>query len=526
MAIRHYVALFVLLLLAAPLAGAQGDESTAPPGGGEEVRRSPHDEEFSQREKEYEELIEEVRRAAPEYASLHYPRPRGYEEISEICLAEEDAALLEYIVGENFSALWVLRRPGAEDGKEEGKEKEEAGLSVFVLERDEVVEAARAFYESISDPLSSDYKERGQALYELVFRPAEPLLEGKTDLFIVPDGILTYVPFEALADERGRYLLDRFTMTYAPSASVLADILQEQAKGPAADAGRKTAFLGVGDPVFSESGKSTQEEHEKQEKQEKPEEGEGEGGGDSFPDEPATLRGLYEEEGYSFARLPYTGVEVEAVAELFGSGEEDVLLRGRAREEEIKRRDLAKYEIIHFATHGVVDEEFPPRSGVVLSLPGGPRAGEDGFLQVAEIFNLRLDADLVTLSACRAGLGEDTVRGEGLAGLTRAFLHAGAPSVLVSLWSVNELTTAHLMKQFYTRLREGQTKAEALRGARSAMAEKKIDLGPLKRRLQEREAAAASDGKADAPPAKKGGRRMDASHPFYWAAFVLVGSPG
>ena len=123
------------------------------------------------------------------------------------------------------------------------------------------------------------------------------------------------------------------------------------------------------------------------------------------------------------------------------------------------------------------------------------------------------DADLVTLSACQAGLGE-TVRGEGMAGLTRAFLHAGAPSVLVSLWSVNELTTAHLMKEFYTRLREGLSKAEALRGARSAMAGKKTDLGPLER----------GGGKADAPPAKSD-RRLDASHPFYWAAFVLAGSP-
>jgi CHAT domain-containing protein len=519
---KNYVALFVLLLLAAPLAGAQGGEPSAPPGGGEEVRRSPYDEEFSLKEKEYEKLIEEVRRAAPRYASLYYPKPRGYEEILEICLAEEGAALLEYIVGESFAALWVLRRPGAEGGKEEGKEEEEKveaapGLSVFVLERDEVVEAARAFYESLSDPQSSDHKERGRALYELVFRPAEPLLEGKTDLFIVPDGILTYVPFEALQDAEGRYLLDRFTMTYAPSASVLADILQEQAKEPTAEAERKTAFLGVGDPVFSESGKSTQEKQEEQEKRE------GEGGGDFSLDEPATLRGLYEEEGYSFARLPYTAVEVEAVAKLFGSGEKDILLRERAREEEIKRRDLAKYDIIHFATHGIVDEILPLRGGVVLSLPGAGEGGEDGFLQVAEIFDLRLDADLVTLSACQAGLGEETVRGEGLAILTRAFLYAGAPSVLVSLWSVNELTTAHLMKEFYARLREGSSTAEALRAARSAMAEKKIDLGPLERRLRKREAAEAE--KADAPPTGKGGRRVDASHPFYWAAFVLVGSP-
>jgi CHAT domain-containing protein len=499
---KHCTALVVLLLLAAPLAGAQEDKPSTPPGGGDETKRSPHEEEFSRKEKEYEELIGELRRVAPEYANLYYPRPRGYEEIFEICLADPGAALLEYIVGEKFAALWVLRRPGAEGGKEEGKEAA-PGLSVFVLERDEVVEAGRAFYESLSDPLSSDHKKRGQALYELVFRAAESLLEGKTDLFIVPDGILSYVPFEALSDERGRYLLDRFTMAYAPSASVLADIFEVQARKPVAEAGRKTAFLGVGDPVFSESEKSPQE------KQENPEEREGEGGGDSFPDEPATLHGLYEEEGYRFARLPYTGVEVEAVAELFGSGEEDILLRGRAREEAVKQRDLAKYEIIHFATHGVVDDKFPLRSGVVLSLPGAGEGGEkgreespahapgeDGFLRMGEIFNLRLDADLVTLSACQAGLSE-TVRGEGVAGLTRAFLHAGTPSVLISLWSVNELTS---------------------------MAEKKVDLEPLERRFLKREAAAASGGKADKPPAKDD-RRMDVSHPFYWAGFVLVGSP-
>lgn len=504
-----------------------------------EEKISPYKQELLEKEKEYEALVERLRKEAPKYASLQFPQPKGPEEVTEVVLTDEKTALVQYLVGDKIAVAFVLQRPKVSaDGKEEVP-----NLSVVKLDQEKVVAAARAFHAAISNPLSLDYREKGRALYDLVFAPVEGFLSGKTNLFLVPDGPLFYVPFEALTDQSGKYLIDRFSFTYAPSSSVLVEILEEQRQKRAqAASGTKRALLGVGDPIFSlaelqapgeapaERGAAPAEPEKAEEGEAEGEEGEGDGLDSLLSGELLTTRSLYEGRGYEFARLPYTGVEVQEIASLY-SKSADVLLRDAAREEAIKQKDLTKYRIIHFATHGVVDEDFPQRSGVVLSLvnPDGTKDedGEDGFLQMSEIFNLRLDADLVTLSACQTGLGKN-VRGEGMVGIQRAFLYAGTPSVLVSLWNVNDLTTAHLMRAFYGNLDKGMNKTEALRKARRDMAAKQIDIGPLKARLSEREAAEAKErGFGEIVPMKtaKKGMRVDASHPYFWAAFVLVGSP-
>jgi len=132
------------------------------------------------------------------------------------------------------------------------------------------------------------------------------------------------------------------------------------------------------------------------------------------------------------------------------------------REEAVKGESLDRYRYIHFATHGILDEQHPARSGLALSAAAGK---EDGILQVNEIADLRLHADLVTLSACNTGLGE-LVSGEGMLGLVRAFLYAGASSVAVSLWNVNDAATAALMKDFYRGLSRGLQSDRALRRAK------------------------------------------------------------
>ena len=194
-------------------------------------------------------------------------------------------------------------------------------------------------------------------------------------------------------------------------------------------------------------------------------------------------------EGLPLARLAGTRTEAEEISKLAkgSGGQADVWLDLDANEDNVSSRDVTKSRVIHVATHGLLDADRPQFTGVVLSLVGNK--SHDGFLRTDEIFNLRLGSPLVMLSACETGLGKEK-RGEGVLGLTRAFMYAGAPTVGVTLWSVADKSTATLMTDFYRRLfsaGEVSTSA-ALRDAQLAM---------------------ISDKKYSAP--------------FFWAPFVLVG---
>ena len=149
---------------------------------------------------------------------------------------------------------------------------------------------------------------------------------------------------------------------------------------------------------------------------------------------------------------------------------------------------LEDYRIVHFATHGLIDSERPELSGLILSLVNERGAPQDGFLRLPDIFNMRLNADLVVLSACQTALGKE-IKGEGLVGLTRGFMYAGAPRVVASLWQVSDLATAELMKRFYA--------------------------GMLQRHLP-------AGGRAARRAARDGQRSAWAS-PYFWAGFVLQG---
>src|SRR5205085_5181865 len=158
------------------------------------------------------------------------------------------------------------------------------------------------------------------------------------------------------------------------------------------------------------------------------------------------------ERGYDFRQLPYTRTEVNEIAALFPPTERRVFLGAAAQEQNVKNEPLNQYRYVHFATHALIDEEHPARSGIILPAPADSK--EDGMLQMSEVMRLKLNADLVTLSACRTGLGQ-LLQGEGIIGLTRSFLYAGAESVVVSLWNVNDIATASLMKAFYKNLKQG-----------------------------------------------------------------------
>jgi CHAT domain-containing protein len=190
----------------------------------------------------------------------------------------------------------------------------------------------------------------------------------------------------------------------------------------------------------------------------------------------------------AFRRLPFTRSEADDIVSLAGGAPVLKALDFEASRARATSGELSDYRIVHFATHGLLNNEHPELSGLVLSLVRPDGQPQDGFLRLHDVFNMKLGADVVVLSACRTALGRD-VRGEGLVGLTRGFWYAGAPRVVASLWDVRDQATAELMKRFYRGLlRDGLRPAAALREAQLGM-------------------------------------RKDPrwSAPYYWAGFVLQG---
>lgn len=345
-----------------------------------------------------------------------------------------------------------------------------------------------------------------------------PLLEEIEHLIVIPTGVMASIPVESLVDADGSYLGDRFTISYIPSATIYT-WLQEEQQARQSDALARRAehqehqelqaepalagrTLLLGDPPFSVA------QHEAMKREEPPLLA---AAGVGSLDE-AVLRearaGSPEALG-RLPRLPGTRGEVQAIAAIADGPHK--LIGPEACEQELTRLavsgELKEFRTIHLATHALADQEHPDRSCLILSQVGLPdaleqvRKGErlyDGRLTVGEILReWRLDADLVTLSACETGLGRQ-VRGEGVVGFSHAFLQVGARSLLVSLWPVEDRATALLMERFYGNWwQRGMGKAEALREAKAWLRDY----------------------------TDTGGRRLY-EHPFFWSGFVLVGERG
>lgn len=405
-------------------------------------------------------LLDRVRVANPRYATLDAGRPATLAELRRSLLAGPKSVLLEYALGDSMSFLWVVTSKSLELHRLPNRATVEAEVG-----------ALRAALRSPSPATDAGLVASAASLYRMVLAPARKTLEGKRDVTIVPDGALQSLPFEVLLEaEPGPAAGDRAdtfaelpyafrdaSVRYGPSATVLAVLARQTARGERAT---DLDLLAVGDPAFEPR---TAE--------------------DAAPraEPKATRSGL--------APLPFTGREVEAIGALFAPARRTLLVGEAAREKRLRAGGfLAGYRWVHFATHGLVDERRPERSSLALSFPQD--ASEDGFLQASEIYGLDLHADLVVLSACETGLGK-AVRGEGVLGLPRAFLFAGAHSVVVSMWSVSDRSTSEYMQELYRQMvRHGKTPAEAMRRARSALRSS-----------------------------------SEFAHPFYWAPFVLIG-PG
>ena len=316
-------------------------------------------------------------------------------------------------------------------------------------------------------------------LYNLLVEPAEKWIAAGDRIVLVPDGPLHLLPFAALTRKDGRYLVEWKPLSTVLSGTVFAELKKQRRDVAAGAEPSSRQWVAFGDPWFPP-----------RLAQGRPEDiGE------------ARLRSFSTRAQLQWQRLPQSRREVEEIAALFPADRRRTYLDREASEERAKAvgRDA---RIVHFATHGFVDDRSPFDSGLVLSIPEELAEGRDnGLLQVWEIFeSVRLDADLVVLSACETGIGE--IRGgEGIIGLTRAFQYAGARSVLASLWRVEDEATAELMQRFYRHLRAGKAKDEALRAAQLEL---------IRRPLR-------------VPNGRGGWTKRNAAAPYFWAALQLVG---
>jgi CHAT domain-containing protein len=314
----------------------------------------------------------------------------------------------------------------------------------------------------------------------------------KKRLLIVADGALQYLPFGALPGPRGGEsgppLIVEHEIVSLPSASTLAVLRRElAARGPAP---KSVAVLA--DPIFDPADERLTALSARNRTGSAPRARVR--AAESLPESDLTrsARDLgLSGEGMRLPRLPFTRKEAQAILALAPAGMRKKALDFAASQATATSPELAQYRYLHFATHGLLNSLHPELSGIVLSLVDERGREQDGFLRVHEVFNLNLPAELVVLSGCRTGLGKE-MRGEGLVGLTRGFMYAGAARVLVSLWDVHDEATAGLMARFYRRVmgQPGMSPASALRAAQVEMW-------------------------------KEGRWRA----PYYWAAFVLQGEP-
>ena len=389
-------------------------------------------------EEEWEQLVAEIRRRTPRYAAVRYPEPIRLTEA--LALAGPGSAFVSFEVLRDRTLAFVLA----------GAALQIVPMAMPSARLTELVEGCVGLMSRPGEPRGEAVCRRLSA--ELVEPWRSRLPAGVRHLVLVPDGALFALPLEALPDVAapGRRLLDSWTVSYAPSVTLLGELARplRPPGGPASD------LFVLAAPVL-----------------------------------PAALSGRGAEiEGQHFdlAPLPAAEQEARSVARYGGPGTL-VSLGAESSEALLKREPLERFAGLHFATHAVLNPVVPARSALVLAASASEK--EDGLLQAREIYNLRLKSELVVLSACRTARGR-ILPGEGVQGLAQAFFHAGARTLVASLWDVSDRRTADLMEAFYRHLAFGESKADALRSA-------KLDL-----------------------------LRADPGlPPHFWAPFVLIGEP-
>ena len=409
----------------------------------------------------------DIRTHSPRYASLTQPAPLAAGALQSQVL-DSGTLLLEYSLGDKRSLLWAL----SDRKLEMAALPPESALEPLVHRAYEALTAPGQTVPGETLEQRAARLAKAQAAFDscarelsgMLLKPVAGALAHKR-LIIVADGALLLLPFAALPDPAdGLPLAAGHELAALPSASVLALLRRD-----AASRSRAPKTLAVfGDPVFSTEDERVPRAAE--------------------PPPPVSAREAPDDEGEVFPRLRYSRAEALGVAALAPSAEVWLSLGFGASRAALLSPQLADYRIVHLATHAVINNSQPELSGIVLSMVDRAGRPQDGLLRLPEIYNLKLNADLVVLSGCRTALGR-LVEGEGLVGLTRGFMYAGTPRVAASLWSVDDAATAALMERFLRGiLRGGMPPAAALRAAQLSIR-----------------------------------RNPQWSAPFYWAGFVLEG---
>jgi CHAT domain-containing protein len=446
----------------------------------------------------------ELKAQSPRYAALTQPAPLGLAEIQNT-VTDDTTLLLEYALGDERSYLWAVTS---------------TSFSSYELPSRAVIEAAaRRCYELLTarnqyvkfetsderrkriQQADAAYADAATVLSNILLGPVAAQMKQKR-LLVVPDGALEYLPFAALTIPRNESsaglqnirrtrsasfvpLIVEHEVTSIPSASTLAVLRRElQGRAPA-----EKVVAVFADPVFDKADeritgnvdRNAGEHHRAA----------AVSTGEIFAAANRQEATRSSDVSPSLPRLPYTRQEADAILALAPPAGRKAALGFDANRTAAMSDDLIRFRIIHFATHSFLDSMHPELSGIALSMIDRQGKPQNGFLRGHEVFNMKLGAELVVLSGCRTGLGKE-VKGEGLYGMTRGFMYAGARRVLVSLWDVQDQATARLMSDFYRGL-----------------------LGP------KRPNTAAALRAAQIATWRE--RRWQA--PYYWAGFVLQGEP-
>lgn len=427
------------------------------------------DADIARLELDYKQVNERIRNQYPAYEQINRPNGWDLRHIQEQVLSDDQTILLEYSLGNESSYVWTVTR------RRLGSYELPPGAQITA--------ATKKVYELLKDPPNPDHSsELSRATEELARMILSPVAAelNKRHIIIVADGALNYIPFQILPVPftNNEPLVTNHEVVNAPSGTILGQLQLEASRRQVPP----NVLAAFGDPVFASNyGQFKDDNTGDQIAPAKPNDQTAsrniEPGADSV--DPLKIQGLF-----------YTKRELANLRDV--AGDQTFVATGfNASRDQLENTNLTKYAILHFATHGILDPEHPEKSGLFLSMVDRNGQAQNGFVGLQDIYRLRAPVNLVVLSACRTGLGKE-LRGEGLIGLTRGFMYAGASSVVASLWKVDDEATSELMKRFYANmLQSGMTPAAALRTAQNSI---------------------------------RGEPQWNA--PYYWAAFVLQGDYG
>ena len=419
--------------------------------------------EYQRLKAEHDQLIRDIRGRNRSYEQVIRPTSWDLRKIQEQVVADDQTVLLEFSLGSEKSYMWAVTR---------------SGIKSYELQSEQTIEPlARRVHKLLSTPprndAESDLSSAIEDLARVILWPASEHLNKKR-IIVVGDGVLNYIPFQILpSPSSNKLLVDDAEIINAPSASIFGE-LQEDAlhRQPATN-----LLAAFGDPVFAADYQAKDSEKNEQ------------------VIATAQLRSALRDndlnagtfDPMALTRLFHAKRELDSLSEV--AGEKALIVREYdATRDRFLHTDLTQFAILHLVTHGFFNPKRPQNSGFVLSDIDRDQKHRQGFIGLREIYELRAPVLLVVLSACQTALGEN-VRGEGLMGMTRGFMHAGASSVVASLWEVDDRATAELMKHFYSNmLKRGMKTGEALRAAQNSIRQ-----------------------------------RPEWRSPHYWAAFTLQG---